>query len=147
MNKGLNKVFLLGRLGQDPDVRATNSGLSIATISIATNRSVKNKETNEYNDVTDWHRVVFFGKLAEIVEKYLKRGSQIYVEGRLQTRTWEANGEKKYITEVVANEMQMLGGKSEISQSMAGNEKSTAAPPKPPSAAPPEQGYDNDIPF
>ena len=113
MARGINKVILIGNLGNDPDVRYTASGAAVSNISLATTESWKDKETGEQQDKTEWHRIVFFGRLAEIVAEYLKKGSQIYVEGRLQTRKWQdKEGNDRYTTEIVANEMQMLGGRS-----------------------------------
>ena len=89
MSRGINKVILLGNLGNDPDIRSTNSGMTVATISLATGYSEKNQATGEWEDKTEWHRVVFFDNLADIVKKYLKKGSQIYVEGRLRTNKWQ----------------------------------------------------------
>ncbi|MBL6969083.1 MAG: single-stranded DNA-binding protein, partial [Gammaproteobacteria bacterium] len=113
MARGVNKVILVGNLGQDPDVRYTADGRAIANISIATTDSWKDKNTGEQQDRTEWHRVVFFNRLAEIVSEYLKKGAQVYVEGRLQTRKWQdKDGNDRYTTEIVASEMQMLGGRS-----------------------------------
>ena len=113
MARGINKVILVGNLGNDPDVRYTASGSSVANVSLATTDSWKDKESGEMQDRTEWHRIVFFGRLAEIVAQYLKKGAQIYVEGRLQTRKWQdRDGNDRYTTEIVANEMQMLGGRN-----------------------------------
>jgi single-strand DNA-binding protein len=113
MARGVNKVILIGNLGNDPDVRYTASGAAVANISLATAESWRDKESGEQQERTEWHRVVFFGRLAEIVAEYLKKGSQIYVEGRLQTRKWQdKEGKDRYSTEIVANEMQMLGSRS-----------------------------------
>ncbi len=112
MARGVNKVILIGNLGNDPEVRYTAGGAAVANVSIATTESWKDKESGEQQEKTEWHRVVFFNRLAEIVAEYLKKGSQIYVEGRLQTRKWQdKEGNDKYSTEIVANEMQMLGGR------------------------------------
>ena len=101
MARGINKVILVGNLGNDPEVRATASGSRVATISIATSESWTDKNTGQKQEKTEWHRVVFFNRLAEIVEQYLTKGSQVYVEGRLQTRKWQdQNGQDKYTTEV-----------------------------------------------
>lgn len=112
-SSGINKVILIGNLGKDPDVRYMNNGNAVANVSIATSESWKDKATGEPMEKTEWHRVVFFGKLAEIVEKYLKKGSKIYVEGRLQTRKWQDQaGNDRYSTEIVVDQrgqMQMLG--------------------------------------
>ena len=159
MARGINKVILVGNLGNDPEVRATASGSRVATISIATSESWMDKNTGQRQEKTEWHRVVFFNRLAEIVEQYLNKGSQVYVEGRLQTRKWQdQNGQDKYTTEVVANEMQMLGGRGGNS-SGGGDFQSTApmdppakgAPKAAPAAAPaaggPDINFDDDIPF
>ncbi len=115
MSRGVNKAIIVGTLGQDPDVKHTASGSSVVNISVATNESWKDKTSGEQVEKTEWHRIVIFGKLAEIAAQYLKKGSQAYFEGKIQTRTWEKEGVKMYTTEIVANEMQMLGGKSESS--------------------------------
>ena len=108
----VNKVILVGNLGKDPEVRYMPSGEAIANITVATTDSWKDKQ-GEKQERTEWHRVSFFGKLAEIVGEYLKKGSQIYVEGRLQTRKWQdKEGQDRYTTEIVADKMQMLGGRS-----------------------------------
>ncbi|MEE9287925.1 MAG: single-stranded DNA-binding protein, partial [Gammaproteobacteria bacterium] len=113
MAKGINKVILIGNLGNDPETRYTPSGSAVATVSLATSASWRDKETGDQQERTEWHRIVFFGRLAEIVGEYLRKGSQIYVEGRLQTRKWQDNeGKDRYTTEIVANEMQMLGSRS-----------------------------------
>jgi single-strand DNA-binding protein len=108
--RGVNSVTLLGNLGQDPEMRYTASGSAVANISVATSEKWKDKQTGEDVVKTEWHKVVFFGKLAEIVGQYLKKGSSIYLEGKLQTRKWQdSNNQDRYTTEIVANEMQMLG--------------------------------------
>ena len=111
MSKGINKVILVGNLGQDPEVRYTTSGGAVANISVATTEEWKNKQSGEKESHTEWHRVVAFGRLAEIMGEYLKKGSQVYIEGKIQTRKWQDNsGADRYTTEIVASEMQMLGG-------------------------------------
>lgn len=114
-NRGINKVILIGHLGQDPEVRYMPSGGAIANITLATSDSWRDKQTGEQKERTEWHRVVFFGKLAEIAGEYLRKGSQVYVEGRLQTRKWQdQSGQDRYTTEVVVDmggTMQMLGGR------------------------------------
>ncbi|PKM43202.1 MAG: single-stranded DNA-binding protein [Gammaproteobacteria bacterium HGW-Gammaproteobacteria-1] len=111
MARGVNKVILVGNLGRDPEVRYTPSGGAIANITLATTDQWKDKQTGQNQDRTEWHRVVMFGRLGEIAGEYLKKGSQIYIEGRLQTRKWQdKDGSDRYTTEIVANEMQMLGG-------------------------------------
>ena len=110
----LNKVHLIGNLGKDPEVRYNPQGVAFCTISIATTRNWKNRETGERQEETEWHRVVFNDKLAEIVGEYCKKGRPIYVEGRLKTRKWQdKEGRDTYTTEVVANEMQLLGGRDD----------------------------------
>ena len=112
MARGVNKVILIGNLGQDPDVKYMPSGGAVANVTIATTDSWKDRQSGEQQERTEWHRVVFFNRLAEIVGEYLRKGSQVYVEGRLQTRKWQGqDGQDRYTTEIVANEMQMLGGR------------------------------------
>jgi single-strand DNA-binding protein len=112
--KGINKVILVGNLGQDPEVRYTQTGSAITNISIATTDSWTDKQSGQRQDRTEWHRVVFFNRLAEIAGEYLRKGSQVYVEGALRTRKWQDQaGVERYTTEIVANEMQMLGGRAE----------------------------------
>ena len=113
MARGINKVILVGNLGNDPEVRYSQSGSAMTTISIATSESWKDKATGEQKERTEWHRVKFFGKLAEIAGEYLKKGSQVYVEGRLRTDKYtDKNGVERYTTDVFADDMQMLGGKA-----------------------------------
>ena len=112
MARGINKVILIGNLGNDPDVRYTSGGSPIANVSLATSEAWRDKETGDMQERTEWHRIVFFSRLAEIVSEYLRKGSKIYVEGRLQTRKWQdRDGNDRYTTEIVANEMQMLDNK------------------------------------
>ncbi len=112
MARGINKVILVGNLGKDPEVRYSPNGGAVANITIATSESWKDKNTGEKQERTEWHQIVFFGRLAEIAGEYLKKGAQIYVEGRLQTRKWQdKEGQDRYTTEIVANEMQMLGSR------------------------------------
>ena len=162
MARGVNKVILVGNLGADPEVRYTPSGSAVANVSIATTDQWKDKQTGENQERTEWHRVVFFNRLAEIVAEYLKKGRQVYVEGRLQTRKWQdQSGQDRYTTEIVANEMQMLGGRepgsSGFDQGMdqsepaasTGGQDSAASKAK---ADAPAQGgayddFDDDIPF
>jgi len=121
MARGVNKVILVGNLGQKPEMRYTQTNTAVATLSIATSESWKDKESGEQREKTEWHRVVFFGKLAEIAEQYLDKGSQLYVEGKLQTRKWQdKDGNDKYTTEILGNEMNMLGGRQ--SSEILGNE-------------------------
>ena len=112
MARGINKAIIVGNLGRDPEVRYTANGNAIANITVATTESWKDKQSGERQEKTEWHRVVFFGRLAEIAGEYLKKGSQVYIEGRLQTRKWEdKSGQERYTTEIVASEMQMLGSR------------------------------------
>ena len=110
-SRGINKVILVGNVGNDPECREGNSG-AIANLSIATSETWKDKNTGEQQERTEWHRVVFFNRLAEVVRDYVKKGTKIYLEGRLQTRSYEQDGVQKYSTEIVANEMQMLDSKN-----------------------------------
>ena len=113
MARGLNKVMLIGNLGADPEIRYTAGGSAVANIRLATAESWRDKDTGETQERTEWHRVVFFGRLAEIVEQYVKKGSQLYVEGSIRTRKWQdKEGNERFSTEIVAGEMQMLGGRS-----------------------------------
>lgn len=148
MARGINKVILVGNLGKDPEIRYMPSGSAVANVTIATSEQWKDKQTGEKKENTEWHRVVFFGRLAEIVGEYLKKGAQIYVEGRLQTRKWQGqDGQDKYTTEIIANEMQMLGGRggagapsSDFNQAAP-----TEAAPEPAMAG--GGDFDDDIPF
>jgi len=106
---GLNKAMIIGRLGKDPEIRYTTSGLAIANFSIATSEEWKDKESNEKKERTEWHRIVAFGKLGEICGEYLSKGKQVYIEGRIQTRSWDdKEGNRKYTTEIVASDVQFL---------------------------------------
>jgi single-strand DNA-binding protein len=112
MARGINKVIIIGNLGQDPDTKAMPSGMTVCNLRIATSESWKDKQTGEMKEQTEWHSVAMFGRLAEIAGEYLRKGSQVYIEGRLRTRKWQdKQGNDRYTTEVVANEMQMLGGR------------------------------------
>lgn len=153
MARGVNKVILIGNLGQDPEVKYMPNGNAVANITVATSESWKDKNTGEQVDKTEWHRVVFFRRLAEIVGEYLKKGSKIYIEGKLQTRKWQdKNGADHWTTEVIANEMQMLdsrgGGSSDFNQNQGA--PSQSAPQSAPSQAAPapmNNDFDDDIPF
>jgi single-strand DNA-binding protein len=112
MARGVNKVILVGNLGQDPDIKAMPSGMTVCNLRLATSESWKDKQSGEMKEQTEWHSVAMFGRLAEIAGEYLKKGSQIYVEGRLRTRKWQdKQGNDRYTTEIVAQDMQMLGGR------------------------------------
>lgn len=107
----VNKVIIVGNLGADPETRYMPSGDAVTNIRVATTDRYKDKASGEMKEATEWHRIAFFGRLAEIAGEYLKKGSQVYVEGRLKTRQWEKDGQKQYSTEIVAEQMQMLGGR------------------------------------
>jgi single-strand DNA-binding protein len=112
MARGINKVILIGNLGADPETRAMPSGSSVANLRIATSESWRDKQTGEQQERTEWHRVAMFGRLAEIAAEYLKKGSQVYIEGSLRTRKWtDKQGQERYSTEIIGNELQMLGGR------------------------------------
>jgi len=149
MARGVNKVILVGNLGKDPEVRYSPSGSAMANVTLATTESWKDKQTGEKQEKTEWHRVVFFNRLAEIVGEYLKKGSQVYVEGRLQTRKWQGqDGQDRYTTEIVANEMQMLGGRAGGGTSDWGaNQDSGAGQAAPAGSPPPADDFDDDVPF
>jgi single-strand DNA-binding protein len=112
MARGINKVILIGNLGADPETRAMPSGMTVANLRIATSESWRDKQSGEQQERTEWHRVALFGRLGEIAAEYLKKGSQVYIEGSLRTRKWQdKQGNERYSTEIVASEMQMLGGR------------------------------------
>lgn len=155
MSRGVNKAIIIGNLGNDPDIRYTQSGACIANISVATSEQWTDKESGEKQERVEWHRIVFFGRLAEIVAEYLKKGSQVYVEGRLQTRKWEdKEGVTRYSTEIVAGQMQMLGGRGDGGKGgdeRAENQERSYTRPDTPRAPDPgeaqEDFKDDDIPF
>jgi len=153
MARGVNKVILIGNLGQDPEVKYMPNGNAVANITVATSESWKDKNTGEQVDKTEWHRVVLFRRLAEIVGEYLKKGSKIYIEGKLQTRKWQdKNGADHWTTEVIANEMQMLdsrgGGSSDFNQSQdAPSQSAPQSAPSQAAPAPTNNDFDDDIPF
>ncbi|MBU1193278.1 MAG: single-stranded DNA-binding protein [Proteobacteria bacterium] len=117
---GLNKVMLIGRLGKDPEIRYSQQGLAVVNFSIATSEQWTDKTSGDRQEKTEWHRIVVFGKQAETCEKYLSKGSQIYIEGRLQTRSYEKDGQTHYTTEIVATNFQFLGGKSDTQSPKGG---------------------------
>ena len=165
----VNKVTLIGNLGRDPEVRYAPSGSAICNVAIATSRSWKDKTSGERQEETEWHRVVFYDRLAEIAGEYLKKGKSVYIEGRLKTRKWtDKDGVEKYTTEIIAQEMTMLGGREGggggggeegyAEQPRADAPRRSASPPRPPAAAPAtprpapksSTGFDDmddDIPF
>ncbi len=150
MARGVNKVILVGNLGKDPEVRFAPSGSAVANITVATTDSWKDKQTGDKQEKTEWHRVVFFNRLAEIVGEYLKKGSQVYIEGRLQTRKWQGqDGQDRYTTEIVASEMQMLGSRSGGGDTAWDSPQQNAAPAQQaaPQAPPPSDDFDDDVPF
>ncbi|WIO43474.1 single-stranded DNA-binding protein SSB1 [Klebsiella electrica] len=171
-SRGVNKVILVGNLGQDPEVRYMPSGGAVANITLATSESWRDKATGEMKEQTEWHRVVLFGKLAEVAGEYLRKGSQVYIEGQLRTRKWtDQSGQEKYTTEIVVNvggTMQMLGGRQQGApagggqaqggwgqpqQPQGGNQFSGGAQSRPQQQAPaapsnePPMDFDDDIPF
>ena len=150
MARGVNKVILIGNLGRDPEVRYSPNGQAIANVNLATSESWKDKNTGEKQERTEWHRVVFFGRLAEVAGEYLKKGMQVYVGGRLQTRKWQdKDGNDRYTTEIVASDMQMLGSRSGAGvpdESFEG-EPSPASERSNARAAASADDFDDDIPF
>ncbi|MGB5439399.1 MAG: single-stranded DNA-binding protein [Gammaproteobacteria bacterium] len=146
MSRGVNKVILVGNLGKDPEVRYMPNGNAVANITLATSESWKDKTSGEQQEKTEWHRIVMFRRLGEIAGEYLKKGSQVYIEGKLQTRKWQdKDGNDRYTTEIVANEMQMLGSRGG-SANFSG--ESAAAPAAKAAPAPAAAGdFDDDIPF
>lgn len=147
MARGVNKVILVGNLGKDPEVRYMPNGNAVANITLATSESWKDKQTGEQQEKTEWHRVVMFRRLGEIAGEYLKKGSQVYIEGKLQTRKWQDNsGNDRYTTEIVANEMQMLGGRGGGSAGFSAD-SAPASKAAPAPAAAGADDFDDDIPF
>jgi single-strand DNA-binding protein len=157
MAASVNKVILIGNLGADPETRYAPSGDAICNIRLATTDTWKDKATGEKKEATEWHRVTFYGKLAEIAGQYLKKGSQVYIEGSLRTRKWQdKDGQDRYTTEIRADEMKMLGDR--VSKGAAGEQSappagSAPAPSSAPASAPPKRqpapagDFDDDIPF
>jgi single-strand DNA-binding protein len=149
----VNKVILVGNLGKDPETRYTTSGEAIANITLATTDTWKDKATGEKKEATEWHRVAFFGRLAEIVGQYLKKGRQVYIEGSLRTRKWtDKEGQERYTTEVIASEMKMLGSREGMSdapprESGGGARPSGAAQKAPAAAGGNFNDFEDDIPF
>lgn len=147
MARGVNKVILVGNLGKDPEVRYMPSGGAVANCTLATSESWKDKQSGEQQERTEWHNVVFYNRLAEVVGEYLKKGSQIYVEGSIRTRKWQDKntGTDRYTTEIIASEMQMLGSKgggASASYEDSGPKSSGKSQP----SGPPDD-FDDDIPF
>ncbi len=159
MPRGINKVILVGNLGRDPETRYMPSGGAVTNVSVATSKQWRDRDSGENKERTEWHRVVFFNRLAEIAGEYLKKGSQIYLEGELRTREWERDGQKHYTTEIVANEMQMMGGRGDMGGGGGGGGFGGGAPGPAASGGsstgggmddfgpPPADDFDDDIPF
>jgi single-strand DNA-binding protein len=149
----INKVILIGNLGKDPEVRYTPDNSAITNITLATTYTWKDRQTGDKKEETEWHRVAFFGRLAEVAGEYLKKGSPVYVEGRLRTRTWQdKEGKDRYTTEIVAETMQMLGSRSGMGGGDSGERNAPAAAPGAASAAGGKTGarfddFEDDIPF
>jgi single-strand DNA-binding protein len=154
MARGVNKVILIGHLGADPETRAMPSGSTVANLRIATSENWKDRQTGEQQERTEWHRVVLFGRLGEIAAEYLRKGSQVYIEGSLRTRKWQdKQGNERYSTEIVANDMQMLGGRGGAGDRAGGGFGGSApirdteyAEPAGPGGSRAED-FDDDIPF
>ena len=163
MARGINKVIIVGNLGQDPETRYMPSGSAVTNFTVATNESWKDKQTGEQKDRTEWHRVAMFNRLAEIAAEYLRKGSQVYIEGKLRTRKWQGqDGNDRYTTEIIADEMQMLGsrggsgggdfggGRSQGSGQGGGQGGGQSGGQGGGGSAPPQPGpeeFDDDIPF
>jgi len=155
-SRGINKVILVGNVGQDPETRYMPNGNAVTNITLATSETWKDKNTGEQQERTEWHRITFYQRLAEIVAEYVRKGSKLYVEGRLQTRSWEQDGVKRYATDIIANEMQMLdsrGGANGGQDSYQGRQgqppaQSQSRPQSPPRQPPDDMdSFDDDIPF
>jgi single-strand DNA-binding protein len=150
MARGINKVIIVGNVGGDPETRYMPSGSAVTNLTVATNESWKDKQTGEKKERTEWHRVAMFNRLAEIAAEYLRKGSQVYIEGKLRTRKWQdKDGQDRYTTEIIADEMQMLGGRGGdfgggggSRSSSGGSQDSGGAPPHPG-----PDDFDDDIPF
>ena len=162
MARGVNKVILIGNLGADPETRAMPSGTTVANLRIATSESWRDKQTGEQQERTEWHRVALFGRLAEIAGEYLRKGSQVYIEGSLRTRKWQdKQGNERYSTEIVGNDLQMLGGRAAGAGAAGAGAAPSGASPGPKEPYPEyaasgaaasgggERGedFDDDIPF
>ena len=153
MARGVNKAIIVGNLGRDPEVRYTASGSAVANVTVATSESWKDKQSGERQERTEWHRVVFFGRLAEIAEEYLKKGSQVYIEGSIRTQKWQdkESGQDRYTTEIVARDMQMLGSRGGDSSGASDDDYSSATRSATASSGGGASGgdadLDDDIPF
>lgn len=157
MARGINKVIIVGNVGGDPETRYMPSGSAVTNLTVATNETWKDKQTGEKKERTEWHRVAMFNRLAEIAAEYLRKGSQVYIEGKIRTRKWQdKDGQDRYTTEIIADEMQMLGGRGGAgggdfgggnqgggrAPSQGGNQGGGNAPPQPG-----PDDFDDDIPF
>jgi single-strand DNA-binding protein len=149
MARGINKVILVGNLGADPDTRYMPSGKAVTNIRIATSESWKDKQTGDQQERTEWHSIVMYDRLGEIAAEYLRKGSQVYIEGKLRTRKWQdKEGKDRYTTEIVANEMQMLGSRAGAGGGESRPRPPAAAEERAPAPTAPEGGeFDDDIPF
>ena len=146
MARGVNKVILVGNLGADPETRYTAGGSAVTNVRLATTDAWKDKQSGEQKDRTEWHKVVMFDRLAEIAAEYLRKGSQVYIEGKLQTRKWQdRDGNDRWTTEIRANEMQMLGGRGGSGGGSAPMSEDSGPSSPPPQAGPDD--FDDDIPF
>ncbi|MDJ0701040.1 MAG: single-stranded DNA-binding protein [Woeseiaceae bacterium] len=147
MARGINKVIVVGNLGNDPDTRYMPSGGAVTNLSVATSEQWKDKQTGEQKERTEWHKVAMFGRLAEIAAEYLRKGSQVYIEGKLRTRKWQdRDGNDRYTTEIIADEMQMLGGRGGGGGSAPMREDRGGSSSAPPPQSGPDD-FDDDIPF
>ncbi len=153
MARGINKVILIGNCGQDPDTRYMPSGGAVTNITLATSESWKDKQTGQQQERTEWHRIVFFNRLGEIAGEYLRKGSKVYIEGSLRTRQWEKDGVKRYTTEIVANEMQMLDSRDGGASPSRAPVQESAPSSQPQGSTEPAgsasgfDDFDDDIPF
>ncbi|MDH3431158.1 MAG: single-stranded DNA-binding protein [Gammaproteobacteria bacterium] len=146
MARGINKVIIVGNLGSDPETRYMPSGSAVTNLTVATNESWKDKQTGEQKDRTEWHKVAMFNRLAEVAAEYLRKGSQVYIEGKLRTRKWQdKNGQDRWTTEIIADEMQMLGGRGGGGSAAMGSSQDSGPSSPPPQAGPDD--FDDDIPF
>jgi len=146
MARGINKVILIGNLGRDPETRYTQGGSAVTNFSVATTENWRDKQSGEQQERTEWHNVVCFARLAEIASEYLKKGSKVYIEGSLRTSSWEADGQKKYRTEIIARDMQMLDSRGDAAPS--GFESQAPAPSQENAATVADSDdFDDDIPF
>jgi single-strand DNA-binding protein len=157
MARGVNKVILVGNLGKDPETRYMPSGSAVTNLTLATSESWKDKQTGDQQERTEWHKIAMFGRLAEIAAEYLRKGSQVYIEGKIRTRKWQdKEGKDRYTTEIIADEMQMLGSRGGASAGAGGGDRSAPMSDGPSSgggraavndSAGPPGDFDDDIPF